>query len=210
MKSITEKPERVDTPQLVRTRSGHRTLVVLVMVLVLAMTSLGACSSNESTAVPDTAVPETAVPETAIPETATPETAVTAEIDQLLEDYFAAWNAYDADAMQALLTDGFVWYSTNPDPKFGVSAQPGAAGGWDLARTLSYVEGSAQLNKQHLEWVGEAIMTGDGPWLVSRAIHYTGSNYQTQEIKGISTYTIVDEDGTLKLARAIEVGFKVK
>jgi hypothetical protein len=58
--------------------------------------------------------------------------------------------------------------------------------------------------------MGEPIVTGNGPWLVSRAWHYTSANYEHPEEQGISTYTIVDEDGTLKLARAIEVGFDVQ
>lgn len=188
MTSIPEKPERVDTAQPVHTKSGHRYLVVLIMVLVLALTTLEACSPNDSTAVP--------------------ETAVTAEIDQLLDDYLAAWNTYDADALRALLTDGFMWYFTNLDPKHGVST--GVSGSKDLAETLSYVEGSAQFNKVQFEWVGEPIMTGVGPWLVSRAWHYTSENYEHLEAHGISTYTIVDEDGMPKLARAIEVGFDVE
>ena len=174
----------------------------ILLLEAIAMVSLGACSSNDNTEVPDTTVPETAVPETA------PETATTPEIDQLLDDYRAAWNAYDADAMRPLLTEDFHWYFTNPDPRFGVST--GWYGTPDLDRTLTYVGGSAALNKIHFEWVGEPIMTGDGPWLVSWAWHGTSANYEHPEQVGISTYTIVDEDGTLKIARAIEVPFDTK
>ncbi|MGD2148465.1 MAG: hypothetical protein PVH41_17355 [Anaerolineae bacterium] len=181
-------PERVDTARLMRTRSGHYCRVVLVMVLTLTLTALEACGPKASTAVP--------------------ETAVTAEIDQLLDDYIAAWNAYDADALRPLLADGFMWYMTNSDPKQGVST--GASGTKDLAETLSYCEGSALLNRIQYEWVGEPITTGDGPWLASRSWHYTSENYEYPEARGISTYTVVDEDGTLKLARAIEVGFDVE
>jgi hypothetical protein len=188
MRWHTEKPERADTAQPVRTKSGYRCLVVLIMVLVLTVTALGACSPNDGTAVP--------------------ETAVTAEIDQLLDDYLGAWNAYDAVSLRPLLTDGFMWYWTNLDPKHGVST--GAPHSKDLAETLSYVEGSAPLSKAQFEWVGEPIMTGDGPWLVSRAWRYTSENYDHPEAHGITTYTFVDEDGTLKMARAIEVGFDVE
>ena len=107
--------------------------------------------------------------------------------------------------MRPLLTDGFVWYVTNPDPHHGVSS--GVSGTKDLAETLSYCDGSAPLEALHLEWLGEPVVTGDGPWLVSRAKHYTSQDYEHPEILGISTFTVVNEDGTLKLAREIEVGF---
>jgi hypothetical protein len=188
MRSSAENVERADAAQPVRTENAHRYLVMLVMVLSVALAGLGACSPADSTAVP--------------------ETAVTAEIDQFLDDYIGAWNAYDADALRPLLTDGFMWYWTKVDQKHGIST--GLSHSRDVALTLSYIEEIGPLSKLHLEWVGEPIMTGDGPWVVSRAWRVTAENYDHQETQGISIYTIVDEDGTLKLAREIEVGFDVK
>ena len=39
------------------------------------------------------------------PTSSVPETAITAELDQLLDGYFAAFNDYDVDAIQAVISD---------------------------------------------------------------------------------------------------------
>jgi hypothetical protein len=125
-----------------------------------------------------------------------------------MDDYVAAWNAYDGDALRPLLTEGFMWYETDADPKHSVSTAPSLTS--DVAEGILYVAGSAQFNKAQFEWAGEPIMTGDGPWLVSRAWRYTRESFYEPEIEGISTYTIVDQDGTLKIARAVAVCFAVE
>jgi hypothetical protein len=38
----------------------------------------------------------------------------------------------------------------------------------------------------------------------------TSNDYKYPEVEGITTYTIVDEDGTLKIARAVAVSFAVQ
>ena len=43
---------------------------------------------------------------------------VPAEIVELLEDYTAAWNAYDADALEALITNGYRVRSTSQEWRF--------------------------------------------------------------------------------------------
>jgi hypothetical protein len=193
MTSIAEKPGRVDVAQPARTRSWLRSLTMPVVVFAVALTALGACSPADSTAVPDTVIPETAV---------------TAEIDQLLGDYEAAWNTYDVDALRPMLTDGFMVYETNPDAKHGIST--GASESQDLADTLIRLEGGWQLGKGQIQRLGEPIMTGDGPWVVSQAWRLTMESYDLPVTECITTYTIVDEDGTLKIARAIAVCFEVE
>ena len=188
MRSHAEKRERVDTTRPVRTESGQRYLVVLVVVLVAALTALGACGPADSTT--------------------SPETAVTAEIDQLLGDYEAAWNTYDVDALRPMFTDGFMSYDTNPDAKHGIST--GASESHDLAYTLFRFEGGLQISKTQVQRLGEPIMTGDGPWVVSQAWRQTQETYTYPVTECISTYTIVDEDGTLKIARVIAVCFEVE
>jgi uncharacterized protein (DUF2267 family) len=170
---------------------------VAVAVVVIALLAAGAMALWQERP------PEIADEQDVTPEFT--ETAVTAELDQLLDDYFAAWNAYDADAVRALLTDGFMWYETNMDPKHGVATGVSSA---DLAKTLLWVESTYQFNKIQRERLGEPIMTGDGPWLVAQAWRITAENYAYPEIEGITTLTIVDEDGTPKVARVIEVGFE--
>ena len=188
MTSQKDKPDRVYTAQPVRTKSGHRFLVMLVIVLGTALATLGACSPSDS-------APAS-------------EPAVTAEIDQLLDDYEAAWNTYDVDALRPMLTDGFMSYDTNPDAKYGIST--GASESRDLAYTLFRFEGGLQLSKTQVQRLGEPIMTGDGPWVVSQAWRQTQESYKYPVTECISTYTMVDEDGTLKIGRCIAVCFEVE
>jgi hypothetical protein len=180
-----EGSKGVDRKQPVRTRNRHRSLSVLVIVVTAAVLGLGACSTQETTTAP--------------------ETAVSAEIEQLLDDYYAAFNAYDVQAVRALVTDGFMLYETgNRDPENGVSTGINLAFGLD--RVLDYVAGSYQFNECQWERLGEPFMAGDGPWLVSQAYRYTAKDYEHPEAVGIAIYTIVDEEGTLKVARDISVG----
>jgi hypothetical protein len=49
--------------------------------------------------------------------------------------------------------------------------------------------------------IGEAIMTGDGPYYVSAVEHFTAPGYGPQGVDGISTFTVVNDGGTLRVAR---------
>ena len=141
--------------------------------------------------------------------TAAPETAVTAEIDQLFEDYITAFNNYDEEAVQAVITDGYMVYETGFDPLYAVST------GFTHEYPASWVLAAVNLNypalEYHWERVGEPIMTGDGPWLVSQAIFSTSNDPCCPNgVEGISILTIVDEGGTLKVARDVFVAFEVR
>lgn len=54
--SNAENPESVDTAPPVCTKTEHRFLVIVVMVLVMALTTLGACSPADSTPYPEHAL----------------------------------------------------------------------------------------------------------------------------------------------------------
>lgn len=160
-----------------------------VVVLLLLLASLGACVSSDSTK--------------------TSETAVSVEIDQIFDDYIAAFNDYDVDAVRAMTTDGYMSYATAWDPHFAVSTP------LDRYRNLKGVLEMVELYYPPIEiqWerLGDPIMTGDGPWLVSQVIHSMSNEPQYPNgIEGISTLTIVDEAGTLKVARNVFVAFEVK
>ncbi len=54
--------------------------------------------------------------------------------------------------------------------------------------------------------IREPSMTGDGPWFVSVVEHFTAPDYGPGGADGVSTFTIVDDDGILKVARHTYVG----
>jgi hypothetical protein len=92
----------------------------------------------------------------------------------------------------------------NRDPEDGVSTGIDLAFGLD--RVLQDVAGSYEFNECKWERLGEPIMTGEGPWLVSQAYRYAANDYQHPEAAGSAMLTVVDEDGTLKVARDISAG----
>jgi hypothetical protein len=172
----------------------------MIAAFVILVTMVTACGATDA---PPTSAP---VQPTA---TSAPETAVSAEIDQLFEDYVAAFNAYDADAFQALLTEGYTAYLTADDSRYAISS--------GIATTLPREWVIARLKSEfpnlefHLERRGEAIMSGDGPWLVSQVILKTIKDPQYPNgIEGVMTLTVIDEGGTLKVAREIYVQLEVK
>jgi hypothetical protein len=159
------------------------------VVVLLLLASLGACASSDSTK--------------------TSETAVSVEIDQIFEDYIAAFNNYDVDAVRAMITDRYMSYGTAWDPQSAVSTP------LDRLRNLKGELEEVELHYPSIEvqWerLGDPIMTGDGPWLVSQVIRRMSNDPQYPNgIEGISILTIVDEAGTLKVARNVFVAFEVK
>jgi len=141
------------------------------------------------------------------PETSVPETAVYAKIDQLIDDYFAAYNAYDADAVRALITDEYVLNEGGKDPVYSVSTP--LRNVYGAAQMLAYVKGSNKRKELQFETLGEPVIAGNGPWLAAQVILATSINYPNG-VDGISTFSIVDEGGTLKVARDVFVGFERK
>jgi hypothetical protein len=172
----------------------------IIVALVVVLTLLAACGPTD--------VPVTSAPVQPSP-TSVPETAIPGEITQLLEDYDAAFNAYDADAFQALVTEGYMAYRTEYDSHYAVSSGIAETSPveWVIAGLKSYYPNL----EFRIERRGQAIVSGDGPWLVSQVLfeEYNDPKYPNG-IEGISTVTIVDEDGTLKVARDIFVALEVK
>ena len=150
---------------------ASRLLVTLVAVLAAAVVALGAW--------------------VVIDQTSTSDTAVTGEIQQLLDDYHAAWNDADGDAYLSLVTDNAVF-------RIGTDSTPAdeQAGYIDNLDAVSW----------HVEQIGDAIMTGDGPWYVAVANHLTADTYPVEGYDGVSTVTIVDVNGTLRIANHTYLG----
>lgn len=133
-------------------------------------------------------------------------TAATSEINQLVDDYLAAANAYDADSWLAAVSDDFIYYQSPFHPIFA-SSSPAEhdATAEEIARRFHPL-GQYPTNEFRWERLGEPIMTGVGPWNVSQAIQLTTSGYV---LEGVTTLTIVDEDGTLKVAREVFVSYEI-
>ena len=81
----------------------------------------------------------------------------------------------------------------------------------DAAQVFGFVKEYSRAHEVKFERLGELIMSGDGPWLVAQVIRMTSTDpTYPNGVDRISTFTIVDESGTLKVARDIFVGFEVK
>jgi len=119
------------------------------------------------------------------------DTAVTAEIEELLDDYYTAWNDWDGDAYLTLVTENAVH-----ETSLGTSTAQSQA---------SFIDGFGAYD-WHVERIGEAIMHGDGPWYVAQANLLTANTYPEDGHEGMTVLTIVDDEGTLKVARHVYLG----
>ena len=123
------------------------------------------------------------------------ETAVTEEIQAVIDTYLAAWNSYDGEAFIELVTSDYALDMTSRPTSMILQAQ----------ETSELINGLAARDWKEAV-IGEPSMTGDGPWFVSVVEHFTAPDYGPQGADGVSTFTIVDDDGTLKVARHTYVG----
>jgi hypothetical protein len=157
-------------------------------LVVFLLASSGACSSSDSIGVS--------------------ETKASVEIDQLFENYIDAYNAYDLDAIRDLITDDYMIYETPWD--LAAINNP-VSSTYEAERFLEWVELYFPSIENRYERLGDPIMTGNDPWLVSQVISISSNDpAYPNGVKGISILTVVNEGGTLKVARDIFVGFEVK
>lgn len=152
-------------------RPSRRTLVVLIAVLAAAVLGLGAWLVVERNSTTDTAI--------------------TGEVQQLLDEYYDAWNTWDGDAYLELVTD---------DGSFAVTGRTTST-----AQQATIIEGLERVD-WHVETIGDPIMVGDGPWYVTQADHLTGDAYPDSGHQGISTFTVVDDAGTLRISHHVYTG----
>jgi len=125
-------------------------------------------------------------------------TAVPDEVEQVLDDFVASINSEDYEALLAVTTDDFVRpeYWTRND---GVT---------EPLRSVITLEDFEDYYKEPQDYVvtniGDPLINGDGPWFVSLA-----QRWETPTVPGFSgaadyydvvyTFSIVDDDGTLKV-----------
>lgn len=141
------------------------------------------------------------------------ETAVAGEIDDLIDDYLAAWESFDADAFRSLTTRGMVveeyYYEDGYDLEYPQNA-----------RTTMHIEDSREgviefgFTQDHTwtnERVGEVIIAGDSPWFVSQRENWTiHEDWGTEEFEGMALYVVVSEDGELLIANHFWAGTPVQ
>ena len=191
MTTLLNRTEQLDTAQIDKIKRRNRVLTISVGVLTAALIALGAwiIFDDGSADQPD----------------------VAAELDQLFEDYVEAFNAYDADALQALITDDYVLYKPPGwDPQHNTSSPFTQEVDADVM--LSYYMASRYPNME-IQWerIGEPITTGEGPWLISQVLRADApKDPYPRGVEGITTLTVVDEDGTLKVSRENMLLFGLK
>ncbi|NNC93445.1 MAG: hypothetical protein HKN80_13230 [Acidimicrobiia bacterium] len=175
MTALTTPPEQVDITLLDQARSRNRLLTITVTGLALALLSLGVWVIYD--------------------QATSPETAVTEEIQTLVDDYLAAWNNYDEEALLQLVTADYTLDMVGRADSLALQAEEASA----LFNTL-------EADGWNEAAIGEPIMTGEGPWFVALVEHFTSPGYGPEGAEGVSTFTIVDDGGTLRVARHDYVG----
>jgi hypothetical protein len=161
--------------------TGLRTapwLLSLVLILIV-----GACSTSED----DADAGASSVSTTPPPD----------GLFELLDDYLVSWETKDEAALRATVTDDFVireyiyWADTGTSVEVIDDDADGV-----VSKGFDY-------NWQN-EIVGESVVTGNGPWTVR---HRELWQQKGERLDGIATFTVVDVDGTLKIARHTWTGF---
>ncbi len=118
------------------------------------------------------------------------DSAAPAEVTQLLDDFATAYEEKDVDLMQAIITDDF-WLSEDFYRLGDVTLDSTVAGPFSpLMLTRS---------SYSVERFGEPIVAGDGPWFVTVGEVWIPDIFNRRY--GTASYVIVDDGGTLKIAK---------
>ena len=120
-----------------------------------------------------------------------PANAVPDDVQAVVDEYQASWNDYDSEAFLELVTDDYVFINGNTETEREAQADIIGDG------TLSGSGWSA-------EAIGDPIAAGDGPYQVAMTNHLEWRNSPDGE-DGISTVTVVDDDGELKVSEHVWV-----
>ena len=90
----------------------------------------------------------------------------------------------DGAAFLAVVTDDFTFHSELDE--------------LDATERAAAIDGDVESSGWVAAQTGDAVIAGDGPWYV--ALPNTISDDMMSPIEGLSVFTIVDDQGTLKLA----------
>jgi hypothetical protein len=121
-----------------------------------------------------------------------PANAVPDDVSSVVEAYTASWNDYDSDAFLAVVTDDYVFVNNGTET--------------DDATQASFIGGGGL---ESMDWsadeVGDSIVAGDGPYYVATTNTLTTSG-SPEGVEGLSTLTVVDDGGELKVSEHTYVG----
>lgn len=119
-------------------------------------------------------------------------TTVPSEVQSAVDSYLASWNEYDADAFRAVVTDDYVFTNSNTGATADVDAQ------------ATVIDGTLEGIGWNAEDV-DLLVAGDGPYYVA-VLNTLTSNSSPDGVDGMSTVTIIDDGGELKVSEHIYVG----
>ncbi|MBT8240503.1 MAG: hypothetical protein KJN63_04690 [Acidimicrobiia bacterium] len=173
-------------------RGRRRVLWALVIVVVVALSGVGAWAIYDQAR--DSDSPAGSAPET--------------EVEEVVADYFATLNAYDRDGFAELTTDAYMAFATDE-----LSPSAGATQEQTREEYLGDLEAWMPLSEVEYERLGEPLRIGspDGAWHVAESwqMRSTTPDDVTIVDAGISIITVVDDDGTLRVARDVNTPYRV-
>lgn len=165
-------------------------LVAAAIALVAGLAAIGNGSESVSDEVNITDQPAETTSTTA----ATTTTArVFTDPSAVLDEYIRTYEEGDGSAFFATVASNY---------RFIGGAQVTAVTGADQIRNVNGLEGLNWV----LERIGETTITGDGPFEISFEHRITADNYGPDGRVGTSTFTIVEDGGTLKVSRHVYSG----
>jgi hypothetical protein len=158
----------------------NRTLKASVVVLALLALVLAAALVVNATSDDDSAAPT--------------------EVTDLLDDFALAYENRDVELFETIVIDDYsfvedFYASTEGSQDFTAAGPLHAA--LDNVRTSSY----------RVERFGDTIVAGNGPWIAA-----VGESWidPFNQYDGAGLYTIVEENGTLEIAKYVWAGIKVE
>ncbi|MCP3975616.1 MAG: hypothetical protein GY720_14115 [bacterium] len=170
-----------------------RWLIPITLVVLL----LAGCSDSGDEAADTTLTPTTtsvATTTTAAPATtaAATQSVIPRDVDQIIDDYLASWEANDGDAFLATVTSDLLvneyWYIGTDDASDGTKV-------WEIISEDDPAE-LVRLGVEGHDWTvtrgDEVVISGDGPWFV--AFEEVWVDLPTVGI-GIATYVVEMIDG---------------
>src|SRR5665811_2006923 len=136
---VMETIEEADTEDRTTEKTEHRSRWPIVVIVAMAIALVGLIAWMTLMMRP------------------TSPTAAPTEVVELMQEYTAAWNAYDADALEALVV-----------PQYRIHSQ-GDVVDYDMEGVRSYLFGYTESVNWHATNEGPyyAVETGTGNWLVS-------------------------------------------
>jgi hypothetical protein len=120
-----------------------------------------------------------------------PANAVPDDVSSVVEAYTASWNDYDSDAFLAVVTDDYVFVNNGTET--------------DVETQANIIDGTLSSANWSADQVGDSIVAGDGPYHVAVTNILTTSG-SPEGVEGLSTVTVVDDGGDLKVSEHIYVG----